>query len=70
MAQRKRNGAALPSAARLRLDHGVLAALLMLAPNNRTFRAIRTVLDEHNPLKEMEDGVYAQCERLAGAEID
>jgi hypothetical protein len=28
------------------------------------------VLDTHNPFEEMEDGVYAQCERLAGAEID
>ncbi len=42
----------------------------MLAPNERTFRAIRTILDAHNPLEEMEDGVYVDCERLAGAEID
>lgn len=68
MAERKR-GAALPVAARLRLDHGALAALLMLPPVARTFRAIRAVLDAHNPLEEAEGGVYDQCKRLAGSEI-
>lgn len=70
MAQRKRDGVPLPLAARLRLDHGALAALLMLPPTPQTFHALRTILDVHDPLEEMEDGVYAQCERLAGAEID
>ncbi len=70
MAQRKRNGVPLPLASRLRLDHGALAVLLMLAPNHNTFRAIRTVLDAHNPLEEIDGGVYTQCESLAGSEID
>ena len=69
MAQRKR-GQALPVAARLRLDHGALAALLMLPPTVRTFRAVRAVLDAHNPLEEVEGGVYDQCESLAGSETD
>jgi Hemerythrin HHE cation binding domain len=69
MAERMR-GAALPVAARLRLDHGALAALLMLPPVARTFRAIRAVLDAHNPPEEIQDGVYDQCERLAGSEVD
>jgi hypothetical protein len=68
MADRKR-GAALPIAARLRLDHGALAALLMLPPVARTFRAIRAVLDAHNPLEEADGGAYDQCESLAGSEI-
>jgi len=68
MAERKR-GKALSIAGRLRLDHGALAALLMLPPVGRAFRAIRAVLDAHNPLEEAEGGVYDQCESLAGPEI-
>ncbi len=69
MAERKR-GEALPLAARLRLDHGALAALLMLPPVDHAFRAIRAVLDAHNPLEEIEGGVYDLCESLAGSESD
>jgi hypothetical protein len=69
MAERK-HGLALAIAPRLRLDHGALAALLMLPPVNRAFRTIRAVLDAHNPLEEIESGVYEQCESLAGSEID
>ncbi len=68
MAQRKRGGEPLAIAPRLRLDHGTLAALLMLPPVDHTFNAIRAVLDAHNPLEENEDGVYEQCEGLAGSE--
>jgi hypothetical protein len=70
MAQRRRGGEPLVIASRLRLDHGALAALLMLPPVEHTFRAIRAVLDTHNPLEENEGGVYEQCEGLAGAEAD
>jgi hypothetical protein len=68
MAERKR-GAPLPLAAKLRLDHGAFAALLMLPPVDHAFRTIRAVLDAHNPLEEAEGGVYQQCENLAGLEI-
>jgi hypothetical protein len=67
MAESKR-GAPLPIAGRLRLDHGALAAMLMLPPVDRTFRAIRAVLDAHNPLEEVEGGVYDQCNSLSGSE--
>ena len=70
MAKRNRDGAPLPLAERLRLDHGALGALLMLVPLDYTFRAIRAVLDRHNPLEENEGGVYQQCASLAGPEID
>ncbi len=69
MAERK-CGHPLPIAARLRLEHGALAALTMLPPGDGTFRAIRAILDAHNPLEEGEGGVYDQCERLAGPEIE
>ncbi len=70
MARRQRGGAALPIAARLRLDHGALAALMMLPPVAHTFRAIRAVLDAHNPLEETQGGAYEQCESLADSEVD
>lgn len=70
MAQQKRDGEALPIAARLRLDHGALAALMMLPPARHTFRAIRAVLEAHNPLEELQGGAYEQCESLAGSKID
>ncbi len=69
MAVRKRGGP-LPVAARLRLDHGALAALTMLPPGDGMFRTIRAILEAHNPLEEGESGVYEECERLAGPEID
>ena len=68
MAQDRRGGEPLTIAPRLRLDHGALAALLMLPPVDHTFRAIRAVLDAHNPLEENESGVYEQCEQLAGSD--
>ena len=66
-AERKR-GAPLLEAARLRLDHGALAALMMPSPQPRIVRAIRVVLARHNPLEENPGGVYEVCEALAGAE--
>jgi Hemerythrin HHE cation binding domain len=66
MAEQKRGGESLPLAARLRLDHGALAALTMLPTTYGTFRAISAVLKAHNPLEEASGGVYDQCEALAG----
>jgi len=70
MAQRRCGGKPLALAARLRLDHGALAALMMLPPSATTLIAIRAVLDTHNPLEEAPGGVYEQCERLAGGELE
>jgi len=57
-------GEALPIAARLRLDHGALAALLVMTPTPSIVFAIRKILESHNRLEEGSDGVYEQCERL------
>jgi hypothetical protein len=70
MAERRCGGEPLALAARLRLDHGALAALMMLPPSATTLSAVRAVLDAHNPLEEAPGGVYEQCERLAGPELD
>jgi hemerythrin HHE cation binding domain-containing protein len=65
-ARRARGGVPLPEAARLRLDHGALAALLVPSPTPAVVTAIRAVLARHNPLEEGPDGVYATCERIVG----
>ena len=65
-AQRARGGEPLPAAARLRLDHGALAALLVPTATPAIRAALRGILERHNALEEGPDGVYAACERLAG----
>jgi hypothetical protein len=69
-AQRWQGGDPLPIAAKLRLDHGALAALLVPTPTPAIIAAIRTVLAAHNALEEGPGGVYERCEQLAGAEAD
>ncbi|HWP59022.1 MAG TPA: hemerythrin domain-containing protein [Candidatus Acidoferrales bacterium] len=69
-AQEARGGEPLPVAARLRLDHGALAALLVPTPTAAIVAAIRAVLEAHNPIEEGPGGLYEQCENLAGARAD
>jgi hypothetical protein len=69
-AQRWQGGDPLPMAAKLRLDHGALAALLVPTPMPAIIAAIRTVLAAHNAVEEGPGGVYERCEQLAGAEAD
>ena len=69
-AQRARGGEPLPIAVKLRLDHGVLAALLVPTPTASIIAAIRAVLEAHNPIEEGPGGLYEQCEELAGAKAD
>jgi len=63
-------GKPLPLAAALRLDHGALAALLVLTPTPIIIEAIRTILAAHNPKEEAPSGIYSQCESLAGFNSD
>ena len=69
-AQRARGGEPLPIAAKLRLDHGALAALLVPHPTPAVVAALRAILAAHNPIEEDPGGVYDTCEQLAGAERD
>jgi hypothetical protein len=69
-AQRMRGGEPLALAARLRLDHGALAALLVPTPTRLIVAAICAILKAHNPIEEGPDGLYTQCEQLLGAEAD
>jgi len=69
-AQRARGGEPLPIAAKLRLDHGALAALLVPTPTPAIVAALRTILSAHNAIEEAPGGVYEMCEQLAGAQAD
>jgi hypothetical protein len=69
-AQKARGGDPLPIAARLRLDHGALVALLVPSPTAPIAAAISAILKVHNPIEEDHGGVYDKCEKLAGAEAD
>jgi hypothetical protein len=64
------NGAPLSMAAKLRLDHGALAALLMPTPTTDIIGTIHRILEQHNLVEEGPDGWYEICDRLAGAETE
>ena len=67
-AQRANGGEPLSLAAKLRLDHGALAALLVPTPTPAIIATIRAVLEAHNPLEEGPEGLYTFCEQLLGAQ--
>ncbi len=69
-AQRLQDGEPIAMAAKLRLDHGALAALLVPTPTPTIIAALRTVLEAHNPLEEGPGGVYECCEALVGVEAE
>jgi hemerythrin HHE cation binding domain-containing protein len=66
-AEEARNGVPLEVAARLRLDHGAIAALLVPTPTPVIVATLRRILDGHNLVEEGPDGLYAVCERLLEA---
>ncbi len=66
--QRWRGGEPLPMAAKLRLDHGALATLLMPTPTPAILATIRRLLSDHNMLEEGPGGAYDLCDQLAGSE--
>ena len=68
--RRIRGGEPLPVAAKLRLDHGALTALLVPSPTASVVAAIRAILKAHNPIEENPGGMYDQCEELAGADAE
>lgn len=68
-AKRRRGGEPLPVAARLRVDHGALASLLVPTPDAALACEIRSILVEHDALEEGPGGMYDRCEALAGDEL-
>jgi hypothetical protein len=69
-AQLTRGGEPLPLAAKLRLDHGALAALLVPTPTPAIIATLGTILAAHNAIEEGPEGVYETCEQLVGVEAD
>jgi hypothetical protein len=69
-AQRARGGDPLALAARLRLDHGAVAALLVPSPTPAIIATIRDILTAHNALEEDSGGLYAACDRLLASDAD
>lgn len=67
-AQRLRGGAPLSIAAKLRLDHGAIASLLMPPPAASVIATIRAVLKVHNTIEEGPGGLYETCDELAVSE--
>jgi hypothetical protein len=67
--QALRHGEALQTAAQLRLQHGAIAALLVPSPRSAVVKALKAVLAIHNAIEEGPDGVYAECDRIAGPEV-
>lgn len=63
-AREANGGKPLALSARLRLDHGALAALLVPPPTVKILMAIRIILNVHNRLEEGANGVYMVCSRL------
>ena len=68
--QRLRGGTAFPHAARLRLDHSALAALLMPTPTPSILATIRAILSAHNRLEEGPDGLYEVSDHVTASEAD
>lgn len=68
-ARRRRGGDPLPVARPLRVEHGAIASLLVPTPDHALVAEIRAVLAVHNAREEGPEGMYAQCEALAGADV-
>jgi hypothetical protein len=67
-ARRARGGTPIARAHQLRIEHGAIGILLVPSPDHGLCGELASVLAGHNALEEGSDGVYAECERLIGAE--
>jgi len=62
-----RRGEPFPLAAKLRVDHGAIAALVVPAPRPDLVAHLRAILAPHNAREEALDGLYRTCDRTLGA---
>ncbi len=65
-AARQARGEPLALAARLRVDHGAIAALLVPTPTPALVAEILSVLGPHNRREEEPGGVYDACDEAVG----
>jgi hypothetical protein len=68
-AQRARDGVPLEVAARLRLDHGAIAALLVPTPTPMIVATLRQILQRHDEIEEGSAGLYSTCDRLLSHDV-
>jgi hypothetical protein len=68
--QRANGGTPLSIMARLRLEHGALALLLVPTPTADIVKKVRWVLAGHNEVEEASGGVYDACQRLPVGEME
>lgn len=61
-AQKANGGTPLPLAAKLRLDHGALTALMVAPPTPEVIKVLRHILQQHDILEEERGGMYEACE--------
>ena len=69
-AARRLTGTAVPLAARARVEHGALTALLIPTPTPKLLAVLRSLLGPHNVMEEEPGGLYAQCEAAVAPEAD
>lgn len=67
-AQKANGDVPLPLAAKLRLDHGALTALMVVPPTKEVIKVLRHVLEKHDILEEESGGMYEACENLTQKE--
>jgi hypothetical protein len=59
-----------PPAAKLRLEHGAIAALLVLPPSTAVKNVLLGILQHHNVREESEKGLYADCDCLQADAVE
>lgn len=69
-AQRANQNIPVPLAAKLRLDHGALTALMTVPPDDEVIKVLRHVLDKHDLLEEEPGGMYDICEKLTETQTE
>jgi len=69
-AQQHSGGVPLPIAARIRLDHGALVALMVPPPTRPLVSTVRSILAIHNEREEEVDGLYEAAEHALGKNAD
>ena len=63
-AQKANGGIPVPLAAKLRLDHGAITALMVPPPTPALIKVLRYVLDKHDIAEEEPGGMYDICAAL------
>jgi len=61
-------GVANQDLARLHVEHGAIAILLVTTPTRSVIATLKAILSVHNPLEESIGGVYETLDNLAGDE--